>query len=367
MGYRGQMRTIRRLLTILFGSVAAVAAVLPPAPAGAAIRPDPIVTGLDGAVSFTWAPGGRIFYGERGTGEIRIFVPRTGRNSLFFRISNVIGTGERGLLGIEVHPDYPNPPYVYAYVTRDLASGIENQLVRLRNAGGTGTGFRVLFSFPSLAGNHNGGRILFGPDGWLYAVVGDGANPSLSQTKSRVQGKVLRLRPNGLGAPGNPFGNRVWAYGIRNSFGLAFDPQTRRLWETEAGPTCNDELNRIVRGGNFAWGPSQDCSTGSPPQNTNRDGPNRIMPKRVYNPVVTPTGVVFCQRCRLGSANGGAMFVGASNTGQLRRVRLGPARLNVRSQRVVYDHGGPILSMERGSAGRLYFTDGSAIYRLILT
>jgi glucose/arabinose dehydrogenase len=361
------MRTIRRLLAITIGSLAAVAAVLPTAPAGAAIRPDPIVTGLDGAAAFTWAPGGRIFYGERGTGEIRIFVPRTGRNSLFFDISNVIGTGERGLLGIEVHPDYPNPAYVYAYVTRSVSGGTENQLVRLRNAGGTGTGFRVLLSFPSLAGNHNGGRILFGPDGWLYAVVGDGANPALSQNRSRVQGKVLRLRPNGLGAPGNPFGNRIWAYGIRNSFGMAFDPKTSRLWETEAGPGCNDELNRIVRGGNFAWGPSEDCGTGSPPQNTNRDGPNRIMPKRWYNPVVTPTGMVFCRRCGLGRANGGAMFVGAFNTGELRKVRLGPNRLGVRSQRVVYDHGGPILSMERGSAGRLYFTDGGAIYRLIRT
>jgi glucose/arabinose dehydrogenase len=359
------MRTTRRLLTITIGSLAAAAALLPALPAEAAIRPDPVAGGLNGVAAFTWAPRGRIFYGERGTGEIRIRIPRTGHDHLFFHINNVVGTGERGLLGIALHPDYPDPPFVYAYVTRHVSGGNRNQIVRLRNNGGTGTNFVAILTLPSLASNHNGGRILFGRDGLLYVVIGDGANPALSQNRNVLQGKVLRLRPNGRAAPGNPFGNRVWAYGIRNSFGMGFDPQTGRLWETEAGPTCNDELNRIVRGGNFAWGPSEDCDTGSPPQNTNRDGPNRIMPRHTYNPVITPTGVAFCQGCSLGPANAGAMFVGAFNNGQLRRVRLGPSRFGVRGQAVVYNHGGPILSMERGPSGRIYFTDGGRIFRLV--
>jgi len=366
MGYRGQMRIIRRVLAITVGSLLAATALLPAAPAGATIGVDPVATGLNDVAAFTLTPGGRIFYGERFTGEIRVREPGSGNDHRFFDITKVTVGGERGLLGIELHPNYPDQPFVYAYVTRNVSGAVRNQIVRLRDDGGTGRGFTVLLSFPSLAGNHNGGRILFGPGGRLYVVVGDGANPALSQDRNRLQGKVLRLRPNGQAAPDNPFGNRVWAYGIRNSFGMAFDPQTGRLWETEAGPSCNDELNRIVRGGNFAWGPSQTCS-GSPPQNTNRDGPNRIMPERVYNPVITPTGVVFCGGCRLGSANAGRMFVGAFNNGQLRRLRLGPDRYHVRSQTVVYDHPDPILSMERGPAGRIYFADGDAIFRLVQT
>ena len=132
------------------------------------------------------------------------------------------------------------------------------------------------------ATNHNGGRILFGPDGNLWIVTGENAEPRFSQQRANLRGKILRIKPDGSVPNTNPFGTRVYATGIRNSFGMAFDPETDRLWETENGPGCNDEINLIRRGGNFAWGPHQSCGSRPAPRDTNRDGANRVLPEEWF-------------------------------------------------------------------------------------
>src|SRR5207245_1865655 len=131
---------------------------------------------------------------------------------------------------------------LYVYVTRrDSRFGpIANELVRIRDNGGRGSSMKVLFRSPvSSATNHNGGRIVYGPDRKLYIVIGENGDPANSQDLTgNVRGKILRVkaagnRADGRAARNNPFGNRIWAYGIRNSFGFTFDPQTGRLWETD--------------------------------------------------------------------------------------------------------------------------------------
>src|SRR5439155_15315454 len=132
---------------------------------------------------------------------------------------------------------------------------------------------------------------LFGPDGKLYVVTGENADPANSQQKKDLRGKVLRLDPNGSRPSDNPFGTRIWSYGHRNSFGMTFDPRTGRLWETENGPECNDEINRIVKGGNFAWGPNENCN-GQSPQDTNNSRPSpKHLPLRRYSQTIAPTGI----------------------------------------------------------------------------
>src|SRR4029434_4236693 len=105
--------------------------------------------------------------------------------------------------------------------------------------------YRRTVLFTSDAGGspyHNGGRIAFGPDGMLYAIVGDAHNSSNAQdTTNEDRGKIIRIEPDGAAPSDTPFGDRVWVYGIRNSFGFAFDPQTDDLWETDNGPSCHDE------------------------------------------------------------------------------------------------------------------------------
>ena len=342
---------------------------------GASITARAVATGLEFPVGFDVAPSGKIFYGERFTGEIRVIDPATGKNTLFFTIPNVpgnssseIGTqhfvgGEQGLLGIALHPDFPTVPYVYAFATREVTGGHRNQVLRITNNGGTGSDMKVLWGLPSST-NHNGGRLLFGPDRMLYLVTGDAAEPANAQDLGNAHGKVLRMTPAGGVPADNPFtGSRIWAYGIRNSIGLAFDSQTGRLWETENGPECNDELNRIMKGRNYGWGPSETCATPpEPPANTNQDGPSPVLPIRWYTPPPALTGAVFCQGC--GLASGGMLFVGDFNNGAIRRVVLTSDRTGVTSQSVVYTHTDGILSMEAGPDGRLYFSDRGGIYTL---
>lgn len=302
---------------------------------------------------------------EKDTGDVRILRAATG-DRRFFHVPAVDGAGERGTLGIALHPRYPDRPFVYVSATRRVGGELRNQVLRLTDLGGRGGRMRILLSTPASASPyHDGGRILFGPDGMLYVVIGDAHDPANAQDLGDRRGKVPRMTPTGRVAPGNPLGERlVYAYGIRNSFGMAFDPRTGVLWATENGPECNDELDRILPGENDGWGPSETCA-GEGPGNTNADGPSPELPVLWWADTFAPTGIAFCDRCRLGARNEGALFFGAANTGGVRRVVLNAARDAAVGQRVVYSHPGPVLSVEVGPDGRIYFSDLGGIFVLV--
>jgi glucose/arabinose dehydrogenase len=334
--------------------------------AASGIEASRVAGNLDLPAAFTFGPGRTIWYVKKDTGEIRILDPRSGQDTLFYDVRGVSADGERGMLGIALHPRYPNVPFVYVYATRSVRGALRNQILRLTDEGGTGGRRRVIFSSPaSSSPYHNGGRILFGPDGMLWAIVGDGHDPSNAQDLSdEDRGKILRMRPSGAVPSTNPQpGSRMYAYGIRNSFGFAFDPETDRLWETDNGPACNDELNLIRKGRNYGWGPSATCE-GASPGNTNQDGPTPIRPRLYYRAAIGITGIAFCDGCSLGRGSEGRAFFGAVNTGELTRVTLNDRRNGVSRDRVVYTHGRGILSIEVGPGGSLYFSDFGGIYRL---
>lgn len=347
--------------------VVAVLTGIPAAPAQAATIATPVATGLSYPAAFTVAPDGRIFYGERLTGAVRVFNPTTGTNTLFYTVTNLATAGEQGLLGIALAPDYPASPTVFVYATRIVSGVAQNQILQLRDINGTGVTPRqpVIYSAPA-ATVHNGGRILFGPDRMLYAVTGDIANPANSQNTGSPLGKVIRMTSTGLVPADNPFPNSLtWAYGIRNSFGMAFDPYSGGLWQTENGPSCNDELNRIYRGLNYGWGPTQTCASPPPaPLNTNRDGPSPVLPLAYFTPPPALTGITFCQGCGLGAFVEGSLFYGTFNTDQIHRVTLDRRRTSVLADVVEYTHPRSVLSLERGPDGAIYFSDPSGIYRL---
>jgi glucose/arabinose dehydrogenase len=355
----------RALATLALG---ATLVLVPTVPAGAApdITARAVVTGLASPVAFTFGPGRVIWYVEKSSGEIHTYDLDTEHDRRFFDVAGVSGEGERGLLGIALHPDYPSEPFVYVFATRSVNGNLKNQILRITDRDGDGTNRRVIFSSPaSSSPYHNGGRILFGPDGLLYAIVGDGHDASNAQDLSRNdRGKILRLRPDGSVPATNPRDSLLFAYGLRNSFGLAFDPQTDRLWETENGPACNDELNRIRADANYGWGPSATCD-GASPGNTNRDGPTPVRPAWFTEPTIGITGIGFCEGCGLGAASDGRAFFGAVNDGEIRRVTLNDRRTGVRRVATVHAHPSGVLSVEVGPGGALYFSDFSGIYRLV--
>jgi glucose/arabinose dehydrogenase len=321
---------------------------------------------LNNPTAFTVTPDGfKIIYGERATGEIRLINLATGTNRLLFTITNVASAGEQGLLGLAVRATYPLHGRVWAFVTRTVNSVARNQLVRI-NA--TGSGMSVLRSLPA-SQFHNSGRIMFGPDDKLYVAVGDNGNPANAQDLNTLAGKILRLNPDGTVPSGSPSpGSPLIGYGIRNTFGFTFDPRTGRLWETENGPECNDEINRIPTTvlKNYGWGPSWTCSTPpSPPLNTNQDGLSPVLPRLYFRSPPALTGAAFCNACGLGTTNGGRLFFGDFNGRNIRRATLGPLRYGITSHDIFYTHSERILSVETPKqGGRIYFSTTTNIYRL---
>ena len=314
--------------------------------------------------AFTVTPdGSRILFGERVTGQIRRLNPTTGISTPFFKVPDVASAGDQGLLGLALDPSYPTDGRVWAFVTRDVSGTATNQLLRIR---ADGSGFAVLRSFPT-AELRNGGRIMFGPDGKLYVVVGDNSNPSNSQNLAGLAGKVMRLNADGTVPADNPrAGSAIIGYGFRNSFGFTFDPQNGHLWATENGPECNDEINLVPRFKltNFGWGPSQTCSSPPPaPRNTNRDGPSPVLPRLFFADPPALTGAAFCDLCGLSSA--GQLFFGDFNTGTIHRARLTSDRLHIASQAPFYHHFGGVLSLETApDGGPIYFSTRTNIFRL---
>jgi glucose/arabinose dehydrogenase len=240
--------------------------------------------------------------------------------------------------------------------------------MRIKESGGVGTAPKVIWesNIPSNIA-HNGGRILFGPDRRLYFVIGDAVESTYSQDLTVDPGKVHRISDRGTVPPDNPFpGSTIWSYGHRNHFGFDFDPLTGNLWQGENGPECNDEINRIVKGENYGWGPTETCSTPPlPPQNTNQDGPDPVLPESWFTPTVAPVGLTFCDGCGLADSEG-TMFVGFSNGATIQRMVLTPDRLHVQSVEEVYHHGVySVISLETAPDGTIYFDDFATIYKLV--
>lgn len=357
----------RARLAALTATVLLATATAGSTPANAAVTVQLFKGGLDNPVGFTFAPDGRIFYGERDSGDIRILSADGSTDTLFFHVSDVVSNGEQGLLGIALDPGYPATPNVYAYATRNIAGDLKNHIVKITDTGGSGTGMTSIFTSDTESGTyHDGGRILFGPDGKLYAMVGEGHSEASSQNLSNNAGKILRMNTDGSAPFDNPFpGKLIWSYGHRNSFGFDFDPVTGFLWEDENGPWCNDEQNRIIKGRNYGWGPNETCGTPpAAPKNTNQDGPKPVMPKAYYSQTVAPVGLAFCDGCGLGPKVEGRFLYGQYSTGKIVRVRLDSTRKKIESQRTVATLS-RVISMEAAPGGSLFVSDDHAIYRLV--
>jgi glucose/arabinose dehydrogenase len=215
----------------------------------ASSRPTTIATGLNTPWSIAFLPSGDALVSERG-GVIKRIAKGGRRATTLARVPGVVEAGEGGLLGLAVSPTYAKDRLVYAYLT----AANDNRIVRFRLTASTRTiRPRVVLSGLAKAQIHNGGRIAFGPDGLLYAGVGDTGNTDLAQDRTKQNGKILRMTPSGSVPKDNPFpGSRVFSLGHRNVQGLAFD-RAGRLWASEFGQNTRDEVNLIRAGKNYGW------------------------------------------------------------------------------------------------------------------
>jgi len=308
-----------------------------------------VVSDLDVPTTMAFIGPNDFFVLEKNDGQvIRV---NNGAKSIALDL-DVEGCDERGLLGIAVHPEFAaamNPkPYVYLYYTASSTgddeeacdSGYTNRLDRFTWNGSALVDQTPLTTFPSFVSYHNGGPLAFGPDGKLYGVNGDGeqngggqnnaANPVFDDT-----GVIFRINDDGSTPTDNPFytddmqddpEDRYYAYGVRNSFGLAFDPLSGDLWDTENGENSYDEVNRVIAGANSGW--RDKMGPGMPPAGlVELPGSTYIEPE--YSMLVPPavTGIAFASMgTALGSGYEGDLFVADYNEGQIYKFEVNGAR-----------------------------------------
>ncbi|MDH2427637.1 PQQ-dependent sugar dehydrogenase [Sphaerisporangium sp. TRM90804] len=221
-----------------------------PAPEGTTApapgEPRTLVDGLRVPWAIAFLPGGDALVTERDTARL-LRVTRAGKATEVGVVEGVVATGEGGLLGVAVSPEYERDRQIFVYFTAET----ENRVVRYRYDGGLSDARTILSGIPK-GGNHNGGRLEFGPDGYLYASTGEAGDRPLSQALGSLGGKILRMTADGRPAPGNPFQNVIWSYGHRNVQGMAWDDEGR-MYASEFGQNTYDEVNLIEKGRNYGW------------------------------------------------------------------------------------------------------------------
>ena len=236
--------------------------------------PSPVVTGyrevvlaenLGLPVAINFAPDGRIFFAQVKEGAIRVLDATGALNPTPVAVFEVSKIGEFGLLGLALDPEFAANHRMYAYYTEPDADGTAkgNKVVRLVESNNQATvEATIIDDIPPSRDKHAGGRLTFGPDGMLYVAVGDTQRPDQAQDAASPVGKILRVNTDGVAPADNPFpGSRAWALGLRNPFGLSFDPDNGRLFVAENGPNSFDEVNVAEKPGeNFGhpvvFGPS---------------------------------------------------------------------------------------------------------------
>jgi uncharacterized repeat protein (TIGR01451 family) len=372
-----------------------------------------IVSGLDQPTSMAFIGANEFFVLEKATGKVQhVFKGQLQPAAIDLAVNNA---SERGLLGIALHPNFPATPYVYLYWT-ESSTGVDtgntddipllgNRVDRFIWNGSTLTLDKNIIKLRSLQadagqptrGNHNGGVLRFGPDGKLYIIIGDNGRRGLLQNvtsggtvpddqfggpepdDAHLTGVILRLNDDGTTPSDNPFFNaatsltgqaatnikKVFAYGVRNGFGMAFDPVSGNLWTQENGDDAFDEINRVGAGFNGGWvqmmGPSSRIAEYKQIESTYGNGtlqqirwsPTLIAdtpaqalarlyqlpgsqytePQFSWKYAVAPSPIGFVKGSALGSQFDGDMFVGASRTtlynGYLFRFKLSTDRLRL--------------------------------------
>lgn len=283
----------------------------PPAPPPETTAPGPVSYTLapflqsgafDRIVDFAVIPGTNnteaIAVAQKDERILRVSLIGAFAPTVYGDLSDRVGGGgnEEGLLSATFSPDFLNDHRIYVYYTQDGAGGQPTVLSRFQaSTTGMDTNSETrLLEVPDFASNHNGGRLLFGPDGYLYLSTGDGGgagDPQKSgQDTNILRGKVLRLNVTGQARytipADNPFAGgggapEIWAYGLRNPWRYSFDRATGALWLGDVGQGSFEEVDVIVRGGNYGWS----CYEGLAPFNQQQACPpseGLQFPRAVY-------------------------------------------------------------------------------------
>jgi len=319
--------------------------------------------------------------------------------------ANVSTEVELGMLGIAISKNQAGKPFVFLYYSEANSSGtvLGNRLYRYELVDGRLVNPLLLLNLPATSpivgheNNHNGGKVVIGPDKNVYVIVGD-VGGRIGNVQNIIRGNspdgtsgILRVTQDGKSVENGPFGSSVpntlyYAYGIRNSFGFDFDPVTGNLWDTENGGIDKDEINYVFPGFNSGWRKTMGMAVSRfDPQEDlfNFAGKAKYSdPEFVWKQTVAPTALKFLNSTKLGSQYANTIFVGDVKTGNLynfkldtdRKVLLLKPPLNDKVadtpdeiQSAVFGQGfGVITDIQVGPDGYLYILGITGnIYRIV--
>ena len=338
----------------------------PPAAQGKAQVAE-MARGLEHPWSLAFLPDGSMLITER-PGRLRRLDARGALSAPLQGVPRVHAQGQGGLLDVVLSPDFPRDRLVYlSYAEADAAgerSGTAVGRGRLSEDGGRLDDFRVIFQQqPKLSsGQHYGGRMVFGNDGLLFVSLGENNRRPTAQDLDKLQGKIVRIKPDGGVPDGNPFAGRpdaraeIWTYGMRNPQGMALNPWTGELWEHEHGPRGGDEVNIIRAGQNYGWPLATygiNYSGFAIPEAQGETLASGQGPLYWWKKSPAISGMAFYDSGRYPQWQG-SLFIGALAGQALIRLQLEDGGKVVAEERLLGDRGARIRDVRQGPDGAVY-------------
>ena len=318
-------------------------------------RVETVATGLEVPWAFAWLPNGDMLVTER-PGRVRLIEKGKLRTEPVFTVPDVEPSGESGLMDISLHPEFAKNNFVYlAYAyARD---GKRDKVVRYKFVANKLTEPKIIIEDMPSAPNHAGMRARFGPDKKLYITVGDATDWDLAQDNMSLAGKTLRLNDDGTIPSDNPFvgsqGYRaeIFSTGHRNAQGLAWQPGSNLMFQTEHGPSSfegrgsgADEVNIVERGKNYGWPTIWGTKTQA----------GLEAPLLEYSPACAPASAAFYNGDKLAAFKGN-FFLGCLRATRIIRVVL-DGRKVVKQENLLDGTFGRIREIGEGPDGYIYFS-----------
>ena len=331
-----------------------------------------VAAGLEHPWGLAFLPDGRMLVTER-PGRLRIVQPDGTVSAPLAGVPRVAAEGQGGLLDVVVAPDFAQSRTIYLSYSEPGEGGTLGTTAARARLGQAGLEqVQVIFrQEPKVTGGaHFGSRIVFARDGTLFITTGDRQHRDYVQDLSRLQGKVIRIRPDGSAPPDNPFVNRsgarpeIWSYGHRNIQGAALHPETSALWTVEHGARGGDEVNAPKAGRNYGWPVityGRDYSGERIGEGTSKPGMEQ--PVHYWDPSIAPSGLLFYTGDRFPNWKG-SLFVGALRSELVARLELDGERVTS-EERLLRGFGDRIRDLRQGPDGYIYLLTDEAQGRIL--